>query len=156
MGVAFGLGDPAAGARCRTAEKEWRDGLLRGLLRVEDEGVNSMRFLRWFESPETTLAGTQAGLAMNFLLPPDLPVFVFSERPPEQSKVSGRGTNRLVTRGLNLALVCRTAAEAVGGEGGGHPVAAGASIPAGSRALFLEAADRALEAQLGGPGGAAR
>ncbi|HYA57155.1 MAG TPA: DHH family phosphoesterase [Thermoplasmata archaeon] len=156
VGVAFALGDRSAEARSRAAEQEWREGILRGLLRVEDEGVNSMRFLRWFESPETTLAGTQAGLAMNFLLPPDLPVFVFSERPPEQSKVSGRGTNRLVTRGLNLAAVCRDAAAEVGGEGGGHPVAAGASIPAGSRDRFLEAADRILSTQLAVPGGAAR
>jgi single-stranded-DNA-specific exonuclease len=148
VGVAFGLGDPAAQARAERAEADWRDGILRGLRRVEDEGVNAMPFLRWFESPDTHLAGTQAGLSMNFLLPPDLPVFVFSERPPGPTKLSGRGTNRLVAQGLDLAAVCRSAAAEVGGEGGGHPVAAGATIPVGTRDRFLEAANRAVGAQL--------
>jgi len=148
VGIAFALGDARAAERARAAEQAWRSGILRGLRRVEDEGVNSMRSLRWFESPDTTLAGTQAGFAMNYLLPPDLPVFVFSSAAPGPTKLSGRGTLRLVARGLDLAAVCRGAAETVGGEGGGHRVAAGATIPAGSRDAFLAAADRLLATQL--------
>ena len=144
VGIAFALGDGGAAERAREAESAWRTGILNGLRRIETDGVNSMRFLRWFESPDTTLAGTQAGFAMNYLLPPDLPVFVFSEPGAEPIKVSARGTNRQVAAGLDLARVCRTAAEAVGGEGGGHRVASGATIPAGTKAAFLAAADRAL------------
>jgi single-stranded-DNA-specific exonuclease len=151
VGVAFALGDPRAGERARVAEERWRSGILAGLRRLEDEGVKSMRFLRWFESPDTTLAGTQAGLAMNYLLPPDLPVFVFSEGGTGPTKLSARGTLRQVERGLDLALVCREAAQSVGGEGGGHRVASGATIPAGSRDAFLHAADRLLAGQLGHP-----
>ena len=153
VGVAFALGDPKAAERVRTAETEWRSGILRGLLRIEHDGVNSMRFLRWFESPETPLAGTQAGLAMNYLLPPDLPVFVFSTGTSGPTKVSARGTLRLVDRGLDLSATCRVAAGAVGGEGGGHRVASGATIPAGSRAAFLDSADRVLGEQLGAAAG---
>ena len=155
IGVAFALGDPRSLERCRAAEEGWRGGILRGLRRLEDEGVNSMRFLRWFESPDTTLAGTQAGMAMNYLLPPDLPVFVFSAADDHPTKVSARGTQRLVDRGLDLATVCRAAAAAVGGEGGGHRIAAGATIPADRRDAFLEAADRALAGQLAPGGGPA-
>ena len=152
VGIAFALGDPAAGERARTAEAGWRSGILGGLRRIEDGGVNSMRFLRWFVSPEPTLAGTQAGLAMNYLLPPDLPVFVFTEHGEAPTKLSARGTLRQVGHGLDLANVCRSAAEAVGGEGGGHRVASGATIPAGRREAFLAAADRALADQV--PSGA--
>jgi RecJ-like exonuclease len=148
VGVAYALGDPRAAERVRAAEREWRTGILRGLLRVENDGVNSMRFLRWFESPETTLAGTQAGLAMNYLLPPDHPVFVFSDGGLGPTKVSARGLLRQVDRGLDLAAVCRIAAAAVGGEGGGHRVASGASIPPGTRSAFLDAADTVLAEQL--------
>jgi single-stranded-DNA-specific exonuclease len=151
VGVAFALGDPRAAQLARGAEERWRSGILAGLRRLEDEGVKSMRFLRWFESPDTTLAGTQAGLAMLYLLPPDLPVFAFSEGPAGPTKLSGRGTLRQVERGLDLALVCREAAETVGGEGGGHPVASGATIPAGSREAFLRVADRILAGQLSTP-----
>jgi RecJ-like exonuclease len=155
VGVAYALGDPRSADRVRSAEADWRSGILRGLRRVENDGVNSMQFLRWFESPDTTLAGTQAGLAMNYLLPPDLPVFVFSEREPGPTKVSARGLLRQVDRGLDLSAACRIAANAVGGEGGGHRVASGATIPPGARPAFLEAADRVLAGQLdpstGGP-----
>ena len=153
VGVAYALGDVRSADRVRASEREWRAGILRGLRRIENDGVNSMRFLRWFESPETTLAGTQAGLAMNYLLPPDLPVFVFSDGGPGPTKVSARGTLRQVDRGLDLAAACRIAANSVGGEGGGHRVASGATIPAGSRPAFLDTADRVLAEQLGpGPG----
>lgn len=149
VGVAFALGDPRARERARGAEETWRSGILGGLRRLEDKGVNSMRFLAWFESPEPTLAGTQAGLAMNYLLPPERPVFVITESDGSSTKVSARGTLRQVARGLDLAAACRDAAASVGGEGGGHRVASGATIPAGRRDAFLEAADRILARQLG-------
>jgi RecJ-like exonuclease len=149
VGVAYALGDPRAAERARAAESEWRTGILRGLLRIENDGVNSMRFLRWFESPEAPLAGSQAGLAMNYLLPPDHPVFVFSDEVGKPTKVSARGTLAQVARGLDLSAACRIAAGAAEGEGGGHRVASGATIPPGSRAAFLEVADRVLAEQLG-------
>ena len=156
VGVAYALGDRRSAERVVTAENEWRTGILRGLLRIENDGVNSMRYLRWFESPDTTLAGTQAGLAMNYLLPPDHPVFVFSDGGGGPTKVSARGLLRQVDRGLDLAAVCRTAAAAVGGEGGGHRVASGATIPAGRRPEFLDAADGVLAEQLGPTEGSGR
>ncbi|HLM91957.1 MAG TPA: DHH family phosphoesterase [Thermoplasmata archaeon] len=148
VGVAMALGDATAFDRARTAETAWREGILRGLLRIEEKGVHSKTALCWFESPETTLAGTQAGMAMNYLLPPDRPVLVFSDGGTGPTKVSGRGTLRLVDRGLDLATALRTAANAVGGEGGGHRVASGATIPPGTRDQFLEVADRAIADQL--------
>ncbi|MGA8542212.1 MAG: DHH family phosphoesterase [Thermoplasmata archaeon] len=148
VGVAYALGDPTAAQRCREAEAVWRNGILRGLLRLEDEGVNSMRYLQWFESPELTLAGTQAGMAILYLLDASSPVFVFSAAPGP-TKVSGRGTFELIDRGLDLSAVCRIAALAVGGEGGGHRIAAGATIPHDARDRFLAEADRLVGEQIG-------
>jgi single-stranded-DNA-specific exonuclease len=148
VGVAYGLGDPVAAQRCRDAEAGWRDGILQGILRLENEGVNSMRHLQWFASPELTLAGTQAGMAILYLLDATRPVFVFSDAPGP-TKVSGRGTFELIDRGLDLAVVCRQAAAAVHGEGGGHRIAAGATIPAEARDAFLVEADRVVASQIG-------
>jgi len=152
VGVAYALGDPRAAERVRSTEAEWRSGLLRGLRRIEEDGVHALPALRWFESPETPLAGTQAGLAMNYLLPSDLPVFVFSDGGDRPTKVSARGLERQVQQGLDLATVCRTAAAEVGGEGGGHRVASGATIPPGTRDRFLEAANRELARPPAAPG----
>jgi RecJ-like exonuclease len=63
-------------------------------------------------------------------------------------KLSGRGTLRLVEKGLDLSDALRRAASTVGGEGGGHKVASGATIPAGTRDRFLDEADRIIAAQL--------
>ena len=153
VGVAYALGDPTAAERVRLAEESWRGGILTGLRRVEDEGVNSMSALQWFESPDTTLAGTQAGMAILYLLDPERPVFVFSDGS-DTVKVSGRTTLAMVDRGVDLSVTCRDAAAAVGGEGGGHRVASGATIPAGSRDRFLAAANRILGEQVGTRGGA--
>lgn len=146
-GVALALGDPGALASARAAEKSWRGGVLAGLLRLEEGGLNSMGALQWFESPEATLAGAQAGMAMNYLLDPDRPVFAFSPSAEGPLKVSARATLRLVARGLDLASACRIAAAEVGGEGGGHRVASGATIPSGARDGFLAACDREIRGQ---------
>lgn len=153
IGVAFALGDRSAAERARLAEDGWRGGILGGLRRLEDKGVNSMSALQWFESPDTTLAGTQAGMAVLYLLDPERPVFVFSEGSGP-TKVSARATLKLVERGLDLSMACGSAASAVGGEGGGHRIASGATIPHGSRDAFLAAADRVVASQIGARGGA--
>jgi single-stranded DNA-specific DHH superfamily exonuclease len=149
VGVAYALGDRAASERLRSAEEGWRQGILKGLLRLEDEGVNSMSCLQWFESPDPTLAGTQAGMAVLYLLDPERPVFVFSDGTGGPVKVSSRATRELVDRGLDLSSVCREAARSVEGEGGGHRIASGATIPAGARPAFLEEANRQVARQLG-------
>ncbi|MCI4365387.1 MAG: DHH family phosphoesterase [Thermoplasmata archaeon] len=153
VGVAMALGDPHAFERAQEAETRWRSGILGGLRRIEEQGVNERSALRWFESPETPLAGTQAGMAMSYLLSPERPVLVFSGGTSGPIKVSGRGTLRLVAAGLDLSSALRDAASAVGGEGGGHKVAAGATIPSGARDPFLDGANRAIASQLhlGGP-----
>jgi RecJ-like exonuclease len=149
-GVAIALGDPSALESARAAEHAWRQGILAGLLRLEEGGLNSMGALQWFESPDSTLAGTQAGMAMNYLTDPDRPVFAFSPSADSPTKVSARATARLVARGLDLASACRIAAAEVGGEGGGHRVASGATIPGGSRDAFLAACDREIRGQFAG------
>ena len=155
VGVGIALGDPSALERARAAEEQWRTGVLGGLLRVEEKGVNLLRSIQWFDSGEPTLAGTQAGLAMSYFLDSRRPTFAFT-RSEDQYKISGRGTLWLVGQGLDLSEACRTAAQKAGGEGGGHKVASGATIPATARETFLDEVDRVVGTQLPIPSGAGR
>jgi RecJ-like exonuclease len=50
---------------------------------------------------------------------------------------------------LDLSIVMSEAADAVGGGGGGHDVAAGATIPREQRDPFLEEANRIVGEQTG-------
>lgn len=78
---------------------------------------------------------------------PELP-FICVNESEGILKVSARGTRELVSKGLNLSFALREAAGAVGGSGGGHSVASGASIPLGSSDEFLSIADRIIGDQL--------
>ena len=78
----------------------------------------------------------------------DRPIVAFAEKSDEETKVSGRATGPLVSSGLDLSAVMGEAARAVGGDGGGHDIAAGATIPVGEEAAFIEHADRIAGEQL--------
>jgi len=82
----------------------------------------------------------------------DLPIFAFADADGPNVKVSGRAPRAIVAAGVNLADVMRHAAAAVGGAGGGHAPAAGATIPRAKMQAFLEAADEMLADQLAGRG----
>ena len=57
-------------------------------------------------------------------------IIVLAEDPIDKSiKISARAPKELVSKGFNLAIVMKKLADLLGGRGGGHNVAAGASIP---------------------------
>ena len=129
VGVELALGDPEAGRRCRGFWDTWQSGVLRGLRRLEDDGPHQLAAIERFQSPESTRSpGRRPVLADQDFLDPFKPVFVLS-RSDGTTSVSSRGTMWLVSRGLDLATACRDAAAKVQGEGGGHRVASGATIP---------------------------
>lgn len=76
------------------------------------------------------------------------PILAFAEKNDEEVKVSARGSHFLTGNGLDLSVVMREASRHVGGDGGGHDVAAGATIPAGKQAEFVAEADRLVGEQL--------
>ena len=59
-------------------------------------------------------------------------------------KVSARANWKLVNKGLNLGEILRRASEKLGGIGGGHNIAAGATIPRDSIEAFISELDRAF------------
>jgi single-stranded-DNA-specific exonuclease len=80
-------------------------------------------------------------------LHPELP-FICLNESEGVLKISARGTRELVSKGLDLASAMRKAAEALGGNGGGHNVASGASVPLGKSTEFLSAVDQFIGEQL--------
>lgn len=72
----------------------------------------------------------------------------FADNRARGLKVSTRAPDSLVSRGANLSEAVSSAAVAVGGSGGGHAGAAGATIPAGTEAAFLARLSKTLDVQL--------
>lgn len=83
-------------------------------------------------------------------LPKPKPVVATSASGKERLKVSTRGSDALVKRGLNLGAVMERAAREVGGRGGGHAVAAGAIIPVDKREAFAALVNEMVLSQTGG------
>jgi RecJ-like exonuclease len=66
----------------------------------------------------------------------------------EPVNLSSRGMWTQLDKGIDLAAAMREACAASGGEGGGHRIAAGGSIPSENVSRFLETLDTILERQL--------
>lgn len=147
----------------RELRSNHKQRLSEGLELVKREGVTREEHVQWFDAGERirdTIVGIVAGMALGSEgIETDRPIIAFATKPATNAddesgnetaerKVSARGTNQLVQQGLNLADVMNEAAEAVGGSGGGHDVAAGATIPAGREMSFVESADQLVADQL--------
>ena len=155
VGLAVCLGDRGdAFDRARRLLSNHRRNLSEGLETVKQQGVEREEYVQWFDAGEEireTIVGIVAGMALGVDgVDPDRPILAFARKNDEETKVSSRGTGRLVGRGLDLSAVMGEASRAVGGDGGGHDVAAGATIPAGEEESFVEKADAIIAEQLDG------
>jgi RecJ-like exonuclease len=143
---------------------EHRRNLSEGIRFVENEGVTNEEHIQWFHAGDRireTIVGIIAGMAVGADgIDRGTPIVAFAHKTDEgntskeddevtEVKVSARGTPALTRRGLDLSAVMREASQAVGGDGGGHDVAAGATVPKGTEAEFLEYADELVGEQLG-------
>jgi RecJ-like exonuclease len=68
----------------------------------------------------------------------------------DQVKVSSRGSDPLIQKGLNLGDIMQVAAEKYSGRGGGHDVAAGAQIPIKDVEAFIKLVNDLVKRQLAG------
>jgi len=154
VGLAVCLGDRGeALERARTLLRNHRKNLSEGLELVKSEGVTVEEHVQWFDAGtkiRETIVGIVAGMALGADgVRRDRPIVAFASAGDDEVKVSARGSHTLVREGLDLSTVMREAARSVGGDGGGHDVAAGATIPAGEQAAFVAAADDIVAEQLG-------
>ena len=76
-----------------------------------------------------------------------MPIIAFA-KADDGVKVSARADRSLGERGLDLSIIMNRAAEIVGGYGGGHNVAAGATIPVDKEDQFLDIVEDMVASQL--------
>lgn len=147
-GIAYLLGDKAAKAEALAAFALYKAKLHDGLKRLAKEGTKARRAVQSVWTDDASYTGMVAGLGMVHVVKDRArPLAVLAARPDGQAQVSTRGLEHMVAKGLDLGKACSAAAQAVGSEGGGHPVAAGAVVPKAKAEAFLDALDAALVAQ---------
>jgi RecJ-like exonuclease len=135
--------------------RDHRSALSQALSLAKDLGIVRMRNIQYFDAGmdiEDTIVGTVAGMLLGDSgADRSAPMVAFADSTEysdePKAKASARGTQDLVARGMDLSVAMKMAAEMFGGVGGGHNIAAGATIPASRKREFLEELDRIIESQ---------
>ena len=149
LGMAVCLGDREALAKAETLLDQYTSRVLEHLRTLETNGMFTKKHVQFFYCEEPSLAGSVAGAGMQFYFDQTRPVFGLSVMD-RQTKVSARGTRTLISEGVDLAAACREAAESLEGDGGGHNIASGATIPKGKEERFLTLVDEIVGRQRAG------
>jgi len=148
-GLALCLRDKSYLAEARTLAAEYKKHILREIKILQEEH-KELKNIRYFSTENMESGAVICGLGIRYLYT-DRPLLTLN-RKNEEVKISARGNKLLVGNGLDLSLALRKAAEAVGGVGGGHNIASGASIPKGTEDKFLAIVDDTVGEQLKGQG----
>ena len=149
LGLSVCLGGRQALDEARSVREQYRGRITSGMAGLEEKGITKKQNIQYFYSDNAQMAGAFAALVMNYLFPGKLPTISLA-REGQSIKVSARGTRPLVAKGLDLAKACRAAASRQGGDGGGHSIASGATVPLGNEMAFLDALDALVGEQLAG------
>ncbi len=151
IGLAVCLGDRCTAFRkARTLLQNHRRNLSEGIKLVDEIGIEELENIQYFHAEDRildTIVGIVAGMCFT-KANLKKPIIAFANNG-KGIKVSARATQRLVEKGVHLAKALHAVAEKVGGKGGGHNIAAGATIPVGTETEFLKHLDRVIGEQLG-------
>lgn len=151
IGLAVCMGDRGKSFdEACTLLNEHRRNLVEGLNLVKEQGLTKMTNLQYFDAGNKireTIVGIVAGMCSSFTDNRNLPIIAFADSDGGM-KVSSRGNQDLIRKGLNLGAAINEASKAVGGTGGGHDIAAGAFIPKESKNEFLRILDLKIGSQV--------
>jgi RecJ-like exonuclease len=148
VSIALALGDKKAVERARQLGEEYRRQVRAGLLKLAADPPKKLKAVQYFDIDNPLVAAAVAGLGVIYLFDPKYPVVCFTPMADGGWKISTRATRGQLERGVDFSVAARQAADAVGGRGGGHPVAAGATIPKEGRERFLDTLDSIVAEQL--------
>jgi len=147
LGLSICLGDKKAFEEALEIEKEYRKKILDELLKLENDGVKEKKSFRYFYGNDSSLGGVVGGIATNYILNNEKPL-ISLVRKDKELHVSCRANQHLVEKGLDLGASMKEVAKQLDGNGGGHKIAAGATIDIKKEEEFLEQADKIISNQL--------
>jgi RecJ-like exonuclease len=157
LGIAVCMGDRAnAFSEAQQVLQQYRKTLSEGLKWLNEghdriEKTSSFFLIKGEDVIDERIIGAISTiLTTSGTFGPERPIIAITRTKENTVKVSARGNEFLINRGLNLGEIMQKASEMVSGNGGGHNIAAGAQIPLGKEEAFLkvvkEMIDKALQA----------
>ncbi|ANF23229.1 DHHA1 domain-containing protein [Thermococcus piezophilus] len=161
LGAAICLGDEEAYKRARKMLDDYKREQIEARKfiiqnwNMADEGEHAYVFYVG-RNIRDTLVGIAANIAINAgLVDPEKPVVVLadSDEDPNLVKGSARTTEKALAKGYHLGKALKEVAEKLGGEGGGHAIAAGIRFPKSRIDEFIKYFNEALAKQVTGGSG---
>jgi RecJ-like exonuclease len=146
LGLEICMGNKKSVEEAEKLEKEYKEKILEELLRLEKEGFKEKKSFRYFYSKDSSLGGVIGGIAANFILDKEKPLISLVKKDDE-IHISCRGNQYLVSKGLDLGLAMNKAAKKLNGHGGGHKIAAGATIDIDKEETFLDTVNEIIDNQ---------
>lgn len=147
LGLAVCMRDASAVNEAMQIARDSQKNIIATVKKAQSQ-IKMAQSFRYVMLDDISGTGAVAGTITRYLYS-DKPFITFNE-VDDRIKISGRGTRKLVAEGLDLAFALREAASSVGGQGGGHDVASGATIPTGTAQKFIEIVDTIISGQLKG------
>ena len=140
MGVSAGIGDREAIDNGASIDADSNASVVEAICHLDSAGLNEMENIQWFDSSDSGFTGMLCGIAMQCIGNPGKPT-VGVNKSNDPVNLSSRGMWVQLDAGVDLAVAMREACASVGGEGGGHKIAAGGSVPLDSLDRFLKNLD---------------
>jgi len=147
LGLAVCLGDKNSFNKAVKLEQNYKKDILDELLKLEKDGVIEEKYFRYFYSNRSSFGGVIGGIATNFILDKKKPLFSLA-RKEDETHISCRGNQFLVSNGLDLGSAMREIATNLNGKGGGHKIAAGATINSKKEKDFFDKTNMIISKQL--------
>ena len=147
LGLALCFGDKTSYDKAVLLEKEYKQKILNELLELEKNGFLEKKSYNYFFSYKSSIGGVIGGIAINYMLNNKKPLFSIVKKETELH-ISCRGTQYLVANGLDLGLAMKQVALNLNGNGGGHKIAAGATINSDKENEFLDRTDEIISKQI--------
>jgi len=149
VGLALCFGSKEAAIQAQKIEQDFDQKILSYLITLENGGIEEGKVLRYFYCDDSSLGGVVAGIAANYIFDETKPLLSLVKKEEENEiHVSCRGNQTLVVHGLDLAQAMKEASQHFGGFGGGHKIAAGATIPLDKEQEFIPFVDAVVTRQL--------
>jgi len=149
LGMQLCLGNPSASIKIKTVLEEYRRSLGAALNWIgknkenKKETDHCIYILAGDNISEHILSNVISISHKNISTNKPLIGLAISE---EGLKISARATDKAVEQGINLKEIMSAVSAELGGEGGGHAAASGATIPGGAENQFIEKVDNLIQA----------
>lgn len=107
----------------------------------------NIQYIYTEDKQQKQVAAAVSSIGIELGLLPDKPILSMM-RMDNLIKVSSRTTDEIVERGVNLGVIMNQASANFNGSGGGHNIAAGATIPYNQMDNFIHLVDEMVDYQL--------